>query len=354
MKLRGFIVMLVSLLLVTMVFGAKLKVAFVYVGPVGDAGWTYAHDMGRRHIEKVFGDLIETKYIESVPEGAESERVIRSLAAQGYDVIFTTSFGYMDSTLSVAKQFPKTIFLHCSGYKTYKNMSAYFGRMYEPRYLSGLVAGAMTKSNKIGYVAAHPIPEVIRGINAFALGVKAVNPRAKVHVVWSNTWYDPATEKEAAISLLNMGCDVIAQHQDSPAPQQAAQEYGAYSIGYNSDMSVFAPKAYLTAPVWNWGVYYEKVIRDVLNGTWKSENFWGGMDTGVVDLGPMTDLVPVEVQHLVNVVKQAIIEKRFHPFTGPIYDQNGNLRVPAGEVASDEMLLSMDWFVDNVVGTIPK
>ncbi|HCZ05979.1 MAG: basic rane protein [Thermotogota bacterium] len=354
MKHRGFILLMVSLLLVAVVFGAKLKVAFVYVGPVGDAGWTYAHDMGRRHIEEVFGDQIETKFIESVPEGAESERVIRSLAAQGYDVIFTTSFGYMDATLNVAKQFPKTKFLHCSGYKTYTNMSAYFGRMYEPRYLSGLIAGVMTKSNKIGYVAAHPIPEVIRGINAFALGVKAVNPEAKVYVVWSNTWYDPATEKEAAISLLNAGCDVITQHQDSPAPQQAAQEYGAYSIGYNSDMSVFAPKAYLTAPVWNWGVYYEKVIREVLNGTWKSENFWGGMDTGVVDLGPMTDLVPAGTQNLVNAVKQAIIAKKFHPFTGPIYDQEGKLRIPAGEVASDEMLLSMDWFVDNVVGTIPK
>jgi basic membrane protein A len=344
---------LLILVIAGLAFSAKLKVAFIYVGPIGDAGWTYAHEQGRQYIEKVFGNQIFTSFIESVPEGAESESVLRNFAARGYDIIFATSFGYMDPVIKISKMFPKTVFMHCSGYKTAPNVATYFGRMYEPRFLTGLIAGIMTKSNIIGYVAAHPIPEVIRGINAFALGVKYVNPEAKVHVVWSNTWYDPATEKEAAISLLDIGADVIAQHQDSPAPQQAAQSYGAYSIGYNSDMEAFAPKAYLGAPVWNWGPYYEKVVRDVMNGTWKSEQYWGGMADGVVDI-VVSDLVPESVKNLVSVFKEAIIEGKFHPFTGPIYDQEGNLRVPAGEVLSDGELLEMDWFVDNVVGTIPR
>ncbi|MCD6546172.1 MAG: BMP family ABC transporter substrate-binding protein, partial [Thermotogae bacterium] len=255
MKKVFLIVLIISLLTFSITAVAKpLKVAFIYIGPTGDAGWTYAHDQGRIYAEKVLDGKITTTYIESVPEGMESYNTIKSLAKRGYNVIFTTSFGYMDATLMAAQEFPKIHFFHCSGYKTAENMTAYFGRMYQPRFLSGIVAGMMTKSNIIGYVAAHPIPEVIRGINAFALGVKLVNPRAKVKVVWTNTWYDPATEKEAALSLIDAGADVIAQHQDSPAPQQAAQERGVYSIGYNSDMSAFAPKAHLTAPIWNWGV----------------------------------------------------------------------------------------------------
>jgi len=352
--MKKHVVLLVLIMLVASLITAKaLKVAFIYVGPVGDAGWTYAHDLGRQYVQKVFGSDIITSYIESVPEGAESENVLRSYAQRGYDLIFATSFGYMDPVINVAKKYPKTIFMHCSGYKASENVGTYFGRMYEPRFLSGLIAGIMTKSNIIGYVAAHPIPEVIRGINAFALGVKYVNPEAKVHVIWSNTWYDPAMEKEAAISLLDMGADVIAQHQDSPAPQQAAQQYGAYSIGYNSDMSGFAPKAYLGAPVWSWGPYYEKIIKEVMAGTWKSEQYWGGMADGVVDIH-ISDLVPDSVKKLVSVFKEAIIEGKFHPFSGPLYDQSGELRVPAGDVPSDGELLGMDWFVDNVVGTIPK
>ncbi|WP_273229517.1 BMP family ABC transporter substrate-binding protein, partial [Kosmotoga pacifica] len=282
-----FVILLVSVLLTAKV----LKVAYIYVGPVGDAGWTYAHDLGRQYIEKIFGNAIKTDYIESVSEGAESESVIRSYAQRGYDLIFATSFGYMDSVINVAKKYPKTIFMHCSGYKTAKNVGTYFGRIYEPDFLSGLIAGIMTKSNIVGYVAAYPIPEVVRGINAFALGIKYVNPTAKLHVIWVNSWYDPALEKEAAISLLNIGADVIAQGQDSPAAQQAAEEYGVYSIGYNSDMGNFAPKAYLGAPVWNWGPYYERVIREVMSGTWKSEQYWGGMADGIVDID-ISDLVP--------------------------------------------------------------
>jgi basic membrane protein A len=227
-----------------------MQVGFVYVSPIGDAGWSYAHDQGRLAVEAMDG--VSTAYVEAVQEGPDSERVILNMARKGYDVIFATSFGYMDPMLKVAKQFPKVTFMHCSGFKSAPNMGNYFGRMYQARYLTGMVAGAMTKSNILGYAAAFPIPEVIRGINAFALGAQSVNPKAQVRVVWTKTWYDPATEKEAAKSLLDVGADVIAQHQDSPGPQEAAQEKGVYSIGYNSDMSAFAPKAHMTAPIWNW------------------------------------------------------------------------------------------------------
>ncbi len=345
--------MVVSVLLATFLFSAQLNVGFIYIGPAGDAGWTYAHDQGRLHLEKVFGDQISTTFVESVPEGMEAMMTIESLARRGYDIIFTTSFGYMDPTFLAAEKYPNVWFHHCSGYKSAENMSTYFGRMYEPRFLTGLIAGMKTSSNRIGYVAAHPIPEVVRGINAFALGVRMVNPDARVHVVWSNTWYDPAMEKEAALSLLDMGCDVIAMHQDSPAPQQAAQERGAFSIGYNSDMVAFAPNAYLTSPVWNWGIYYERVIRETMAGTYQAEEYWGGMNDGIVGLAPMTDLVPQNARVMVEVFKEAIKAGSFHPFQGPVYNQRNELVIPKGQIPSDGELLSMSWFVDNVVGIIP-
>jgi basic membrane protein A len=349
------LLVIIGLLIMSFGFAAdKMKVGFIYIGPVGDAGWTYAHDLGRQYLVKHLGDKVSVTYIESVPEGQESAGVIRSLAARGYKLIFATSFGYMDPMLQVAAQFPNTVFMHCSGYKTAPNMGTYFGRMYEPRFLTGLIAGAMTKTNKIGYVAAHPIPEVIRGIDAFTLGVRAVNPKAKVHVIWTNTWYDPATEKEAALSLLSLGCDVLTQHQDSPATLQAAQEKGAYAIGYNTDMSKFAPKAYLTSPTWNWGPFYVKTAEQVLNGTWKTEQYWGGLKDNVVGLAPMSKLVPQSVQRLVLQIKKDIINGDFKVFEGPIYDQNGKLRVKDGEVLPDSDLLSMNWFVQGVVGNIPK
>ena len=228
------------------------KVGFIYVSPVGDAGWSYAHDMGRQVLEAM--PDVTTAFVESVPEGPDSERVLNRMAREGMDVIFATSFGYMDPMQTVAKDFPNTVFMHCSGFKRADNVGTYFGRIYQARYLSGMVAGAMSASGKLGYVAAFPIPEVIRGINAFTLGAQKMNPEVEVRVVWTKTWYDPATEKEAAKSLLDVGCDVIAQHQDSPGPQEAAQERGVYSVGYNTDMSAFAPKAHLTAPMWNWSV----------------------------------------------------------------------------------------------------
>lgn len=332
----------------------EFKAAFVYVSPVGDAGWTYMHDQGRQFIEKKYG--IKTVYTESVAEGGDDERVIREYAEQGYDVIFTTSFGFMDATITVAKDFPNTVFMHCSGYKTAENVGTYFGRMYQARYLTGLVAGAMTKTNKIGYVAAHPIPEVIRGINAFALGVKKVNPDAKVYVVWTGTWFDPAKEKEAALSLIEQGCDVITQHQDSPSAQQAAEEKGVYSIGYHSDMSKFAPNAHLTAAVWNWSVIYSYIIEEVMKGTWKSEEIWWGIDKGVVNIAPLSDKVPEEIRKMVEEEKARYLNGEVpeqYPFVGPIYDQQGNLVKAEGEVMTDEELLSMNFFVDNVVGEIP-
>ncbi len=326
-----------------------LKVGFVYVSPVGDAGWSYAHDKGRLEVEAMDG--VTTSFVEAVKEGPDSERVIQNMARKGYDVIFATSFGYMDPMLKVSKKFPKTVFMHCSGYKTAKNMGNYFGRMYQARYLSGMVAGAMTKKNVLGYVAAFPIPEVIRGINAFSLGAQSVNPDVEVRVVWTKTWYDPATEKEAAKSLLDVGADVIAQHQDSPGPQEAAQEKGVYSIGYNSDMSAFAPRAHLTAPIWNWGPYYVDVVSQVKNGTWKSASVWPGMDQGIVDLAPFSTMVPVAIQKKVLAKKAALSAGTAKVFSGPIRDQKGELKIAANTTAPDQDLLGMTWFVKGVIGT---
>ncbi len=329
----------------------ELKVGFVYVSPVGDAGWSYAHDQGRKAIAAMPG--ISTSFVESVPEGADSERVILNMARKGHDIIITTSFGYMDPTIKVAANYPNITFLHCSGYKTAPNVSAFFGRIYQPRYLSGLVAGSMTKSNVIGYVAAFPIPEVIRGINAFTMGVREVNPKAEVRVVWTKTWYDPATEKEAAKSLIDVGADVIAQHQDSPGPQEAAQEKGIYSIGYNTDLSSFAPKAHLVAPIWNWTPFYTDVIKQVRAGTWKSASYWPGLESGIVNLSPYGPMVPQDVRAKVDARKQEIIDGKFVVFRGPVKDQSGKVRIADGAAPEDAALLSMDWFVEGVVGN-PK
>lgn len=331
----------------------KLKVAFIYVGPVGDAGWTTSHDLGRKYLESQLSN-VETKYIESVPEGADAERVLTQLAEEGNKIIFATSFGYMDPVIKVAKKYPDVIFLHCSGYKTADNVGTYFGRMYQARYLSGIAAGKMTKSNTIGYVAAHPIPEVVRMINAFTLGVRSVNPNAKVKVVWTNTWYDPAAEKEAGKSLLDAGADVIAQHQDTPGPIQAAADKGAYGIGYNTDMSKFAPNTVLTSPVWNWGPYYVETVKAVMDGTWKSEQYWGPMSDGIVDLAPFGPMVTDDVKKLVDTKKQEILSGKWDVFYGPIKDQAGAEKVAAGKDLPDADKLSMNWFVEGVDGTIPK
>lgn len=331
----------------------KTKVAFIYVGPVGDAGWTYAHDEARKYLEQEVSE-VETTFIESVPEGADSERVLEDLVQKGNKIIFATSFGYMDSVQRVAAKYPDVVFLHCSGFKDAENVGTYFGRIYQARYLSGIVAGMTTKSNTLGYVAAMPIPEVVRGINAYTLGVRSVNPEAKVKVVWTNTWYDPAREKEAAKSMLEQGADVIAMHQDTPGPMQAAEEAGKFGIGYNTDMTKFAPKAVLTGPVWNWGPYYVNTVKAVLDGTWKTEQYWGPMSEDIANLGPYGPMVSDEIKAAVDVKKQEILGGQWDVFTGPIKDNTGAEKVAAGQKMSDPDMLSMLWFVEGVDGTIPK
>ncbi len=356
--MRKLVLLLTATVLTTGLFAAsalaadsprEMKVGFIYVSPVGDEGYSYAHDLGRKALEELPG--VTTSYVESVPEGPDAERVILKMAREGYDIIFGTSFGYMDPMMKVAKKFPKTTFMHCSGYKSAPNMSNYFGRIYQARYLTGLVAGSMTKKNAIGYVAAFPIPEVIRGINAFTLGVRTVNPEAEVRVVWTKSWYDPAMEKEAAKSLLDVGVDVIAQHQDSAGPQEAAQERGALSVGYNTDMSPMAPKSHMTSAVWVWSDMYKKVVEQVRAGTWKNGSYWYGMADGVVDIAPYGPMVPQNVRDLTDKAKADIKSGKLVVFTGPIKDQKGTVRVPEGAVPSDKELLSMDWFVEGVVGT---
>ncbi len=331
----------------------KIKVAFVYNAPVGDGGWSYAHDQGRKYLESKMPG-VQTVFVESVPEGADSERVITQLVEQGAKIVFTTSFGYMDSTLNVAKKYPNVTFVHCSGFKTAPNVGTYFGRIYQARYLSGIVAGKQTQSDVIGYVAAFPIPEVVRGINAFTLGVRSVNPKAKVKVIWTNTWYDPAKEKQAAMSLLDAGADVLAQHQNTPGPMLAAQEKGKFGIGYNSDMSKVAPKAVLTSPVWNWGPYYVKVVESVRDKNWKNEQYWGSMKDNVVDLAPFGPMVSEDAKKLVADAKKKIVDGSWDVFWGPVKDQSGAVKIAAGQKMSDADLLGFNWFVEGVEGTISK
>lgn len=331
----------------------KLKVAFVYVGPVGDGGWTTAHDHGREAMVQKL-PWVETTWLESVPEGADAVRAISQLAEKGYKLIFTTSFGYMDPTLEVAARYPDVTFMHCSGYKRAQNVGTYFGRMEQAKYLTGLVAGRMSKSGRVGYVAPHPIPEVIRFVNAFALGVRAANPAATVRVVWTNTWFDPGKEREAALAMLDAGADVIASGADSTAHIKAAEERGAYAIGYDSDAREAAPGAYLTSALWDWSVVYTAAAEQVRAGTWKSEDINLGMDAGLVKLAPMTALVPPEVRDLVAAEEAAIKAGTRTVFAGPLLRQDGTEAVPAGAALTDEQILRMDWFVQGVEGTIPR
>lgn len=331
-----------------------LKVAFVYVGPIGDAGWTKKHDDGRKALEEALGDRVETTYLESIPEGAQSQRVFEDLARKGNKLIFGTSFGYMDQMLAAAAKYPDTVFMHATGFKTAKNMGTYFGAAEEGRYLSGIAAGKATKNGRLGYVAAFPIPEVLRGINAFTLGVRSVRPDATVQVAWTSTWFGPDIEKQAAESLLAAGVDVVSQHQDTPATGEAAAAADAKWVGYNDDMSRFAPEAWLTASIWDWGPYYIRTAERVLDGTWKSEQYYGDMADGLVGLAPFGDSVDQATRQLVEEKAAAIKDGSFEPFTGPIKDQAGRERVAAGKSAKLEELLAMDYFVEGVVGDIPE
>ena len=330
------------------------KVGFVYVGPIGDHGWTYRHDIGRQAIENEFGEAVETSYVESVSEGPDAERVIRQLAADGHDLIFTTSFGFMNPTVKVAKQFPDVKFEHATGYKRADNVSTYVGRFYEGRAIIGTIAGMMTKTNSVGYIASFPIPEVIRGINAFTLAMRKVNPEAEVKVVWVNTWYDPGKEADAAKTLIDQGVDIITQHTDSPAPLQVAEERGVFAFGQASDMASFAPDAQLTAIIDDWSPYYVERTRAVIDGTWESSDVWHGLSEGMVQMADYGSKMPEDVAAAADVVEAGILDGSLHPFAGPINNQAGEQVVAEGEIISDEDLLKMDWYVEGVQGTIPK
>lgn len=334
----------------------EFKAAFVYVGAVSDGGWTLAHDEARKELEKEFPG-IKTDFIESVPEGAEAERVITNFAQKKYDIIFTTSFGFMDPTINVAQKFPDTVFMHCSGYKRAKNVGTYFGAMEEAKFLAGLIAGKMTKSNIIGFVGPFPIPEVIRHINAFTIGVRQVNPKAKVKVVWTNSWFDPAKEKEAANSMVEAGADIIASGADSTASILAAQEKNVFAIGYDSDARDVAPKVYLTSPIWNWIVLYKDIVQKVMDKSvtdWSNINYYDGLNTNLVELAPLTDLVPADVKELVEKKKEEIINGKEKIFIGPLKKQDGKLALEKDVVATYDELMSIMYFVEGVDGTIPS
>ncbi|MDR1324957.1 MAG: BMP family ABC transporter substrate-binding protein [Treponema sp.] len=326
-----------------------LKVGFVYIGTINDEGYTQAHDKGRLAVEALG---VETAYIENVAANADCEKAIRDLIDQGCNLIYTNSFGFMDWTIKVAKEFPNVKFAHCSGYQTAPNVSTYFGKIYQARYLSGIAAGRKSATGAIGYVAAFSIPEVIRGINAFTLGVQSVNPNATVEVIWTNTWFDPAVEKQAALELLNKGCDVIAQHQDTASPQLAAQEKGAFAVGYNVATPNAAPLAYLTAPVFHWEVFYVDDVKSALAGTWKSRAYWEGLSSGIVSLDTLTQLNDPATANMIDEAANEITSGVSDPFMGPLFDQNNVERVADGVRMSDTEIWNMGWFVQGVIGTI--
>lgn len=331
-----------------------LKVGFVYVSPIGDAGWTYQHDLGRKQMVQALGDKVTTTFVESVAEGADAERVIREMAASGHDLVLATSFGYMNYVDRVAKQFPNVKFMHATGYKSGPNFKNYNARFYEGRYLTGVIAGEMSKSGILGYVAAFPIPEVLQGINAFTLGAQSVNPNIEVRVIWVNSWYDPGKEREAALALMAQGADVVTHHTDSTAVVQAAQEKGKYAVAYHSDMSKYGKDAHLTATTHHWGDYYTQAAQKALNKEGMVESVWGGIKDGFIDLAPINPVVPEPVQNKVGQLKQQIAQGQLHPFTGPIVDQNGKEVVPAGQTMTDADMGKMNFYVKGVSSKLPN
>ena len=333
-------------------FKSPVKAAFVYVTPVFDAGWTHQHDQGRKAVEKALGNTVKTTVVENVSEGADSERVVRDLARQGHDVIFTTSFGYMEPTLKVAKEFPHVKFESITGYKTDVNVSVANARYYEGRYLAGVAAGRMTQSNVAGYVAGFPIPEVLQGLNAFTLGMRSVNPRAQVKVIWLNTWFDPTKERDAAFALFNQSVDVITFHTASNAVMVAAQERGKMAIAYHSDMRKVAPDAQLMAVTHEWGAYYTQRVNDVQKGQWRSGNVWSGLKEGMIRVGDFGPKLPAKVRDEIVKVQQDIVLGKRHPFQGPIADIEGKSIVALGQTLSDVQILNMNYGVSGVIGKI--
>ena len=331
----------------------KLKVGFIYVGPIGDHGWTYQHDQGRLAVEEAFGDKVETVYVENVAEGPDAERAITRLARQGAGIIFTTSFGFMDPTIKVAGNFPDVKFEHATGYKRADNVTTYSARFYEGRYVIGQIAARMSKSGVAGYIASFPIPEVVRGINSFLLGAQSINPDFKLKIVWVSTWFDPGKEADAAKVLIGQGADIITQHTDSTAPLQIAAEQGVVGFGQASDMIKFAPNTQLTAIIDDWAPYYVQRVGAALDGTWKSEDTWDGMGPGMVGMAPYTNL-PDDVVAMAQETQAKITSGEFHPFTGPIHNQEGEMVIGEGEVLDDGVLLGMNWYVKGVDDKLPQ
>lgn len=328
---------------------SPLRAAWVYVAPIANAGWTYQHDLGRLAAVKAFGDQLKTSYVENVSEGADATRVIHQLA-QSNDLIFTTSFGFMNPTIEVAALFPKVKFDHATGYKMAPNVGIYSSRFYQGTYLSGVVAGYMTKSAIIGYVVAYPIPEVIRDVSAFTLGARSVNPKVRVKIVWTSSWYDPSKEREAAEALIGQGADVVTHDTDSTAVVEAAGAKGVWGIGYDSDMARFAPKSTLTSTIMVWDHYYVDTVKAAIDGTWKPTNVWYGFEHDYVRMAPLNPAVPPAASNDVTARVAKLSAQTLDPFTGPITDQSGSLKVAAGQKMTDQELLNMDWFVEGVEG----
>ncbi|WP_368344788.1 BMP family ABC transporter substrate-binding protein [Pelagovum sp. HNIBRBA483] len=331
------------------------KVGFVYVGPVGDGGWTYEHNEGRLAVEEHFGDAVETVFVESVPEGPDAERVMTQMALGGADLIFTTSFGYMDPTINVAAKFPDVKFEHATGYKRADNVSTYSARFYEGRAVQGHIAGQLTESNIVGYIGSFPIPEVIRGINSAYLHAKEVNPDVEFKIVWAFTWFDPAKEAEAASVLIEQGADVILQHTDSTAPQAAAQAAGnVYTFGQASDMGEYAPMPRVSSIIDNWAPYYIARTQAVIDGTWESTDTWDGIGPGMVGIGEISSAVPADVKASAEALRDSLASGEYHAFTGPINKQDGSAWLAEGETADDGTLLGMNFYVEGISGDIPQ
>jgi simple sugar transport system substrate-binding protein len=358
--------MAIRKLVLSMVGGAVLlaaappvKIGFVYVSPIGDAGWTYQHDLGRKEMEAALKGQVTTQVVENVPEGADAERVIRGLAADGCKMIFTTSFGYMNPTVKVATMFPNVDFFHATGYTTAKNVGIYNARFYEGRYLNGVIAGKMSKSHIAGYVAAIPIPEVIMGINAFAKGMRSVDPKAEVRVIWTNSWFDPGKEREATMTLISQGADIITHHTDSTAVVQTVEEQhkagkAVWSFCYNSDMTKYGPTSQLSGTTMVWGGFYTRTAKEVLAGKWTGTNVWGGFKEGMIQLAPMSSAVPKDVKSMVVGLEKQITAGKLHPFAGPVVAQDGTVKVVKGKDISDADLGAMNYYVQGVAGTVPK
>lgn len=331
-----------------------LKIAFAYVGPVGDGGWTFAHDNGRKAIEAEFGNKVVTSFVENVPESADAERVIRDLASQGNQLIFGTTFGYMEPMLKVAADFPNVKFEHATGYKTAANLRTYDSRTYEGAYMAGVIAGTMTKTNTLGFVASIPIPEVIRNINSFTMGAQSVNPKIKTKVVWVNGWFDPPKETEAATSLINAGADILFQNTDSSAVLQTAEKMGKRAFGWDSDMTAYGPKAHLGSAIINWAPYYTKAVKDALEGTWSTGGVWWGVKEGAIDMVSMADDVPADTKAKIDTIKAGLKDGSFHPWTGPIVGQDGKEVLAKGVVADDAFMGGVKFYVKGVEGKVPN